>query len=315
LGFNTLNSSKNAKFKVRACILIVGLKQGGSDNLSHYSGLFKRANEAKTRLAERKKAQVEKKTSTSPIIFQLPLWAEALRCLPNEIAHSALFNAKNRRQPRLYLKQAEIAVIGDGRITFTGEELRQDDETVWLQLVHLAKERPLGNLVEFTPYSLCKAIGWSIDGRSYKRLRQCLNRMQATALSIYSKRLQSGISLSMIPMFRWQDEAGNALAQYQIKVAQELVALFGENHYTRLEMEQRKALPDGIATWLHSYYASHSKPYPVKLGTLKFGAGLGAMCDFETKRNIRRALCELKDVGFLESFKIVGELVHVIRKN
>lgn len=159
-------------FKVKVFILIVGLQRRSEGDISGLfkSGLFKKADEVKTRLAERKSAQVDKKISTSPIVLQLPLWAEALRCLPNEIAHSALFNAKNRRQPREYLENCEIAVIGDGRITFTGRELRQDDETVWLQLVHLAKERPLGNLVEFTPYSLCKAIGWSIDGRSYKRL-------------------------------------------------------------------------------------------------------------------------------------------------
>lgn len=173
MGFNALNSGGNAKFKARVCILIVGLQQRSGGDLSYYSGLFKRADEAKARLSEKKSASIDKKTSTSPIVFQLPLWAEALRCLPNEIAHSALFNAKNRRQPRLYLENCEIAVIGDGRITFTGRELRQDDETVWLQLVHLAKERPLGNLVEFTPYSLCKAIGWTIDGRSYKRLSSC----------------------------------------------------------------------------------------------------------------------------------------------
>jgi hypothetical protein len=138
--------------------------------------------------------------------------------------------------------------------------------------------------------------------------------MQATALSIYSKRLQSGISLSMIPMFRWQNEAGNALAQYQIKVAQELVALFGENHYTRLEMEQRKALPDGIATWLHSYYASHSKPYPIKLGAIKIGAGLGVESNSVLRQKIENALINLKYVGFLEMWEIVGELVHVKRK-
>jgi hypothetical protein len=100
-------------------------------------------------------------TLSSAVKVKLPQWNEAMRCLPNEIAHSALFNAKNRRQARAYLERSKIAVIGDGRITFTGRELRQDDETVWLQLLHLAKERPLGTLVEFTPYSLCKAIGWT----------------------------------------------------------------------------------------------------------------------------------------------------------
>ena len=279
-----------------------------------FSAIQKRTEEAKARQSERKAAIPEQNPHPAIIVVQLPLWADALRCLPNEIAHSALFNAKNRRQPRAYLKQSEIPVIGEGRITFTGEELRQDDETVWLQMIHLAKERPLGNVIEFTPYALCKEVGWSIDGRSYKRLRQCLDRMQATALSIYSKRLISGVSLSMIPMFMWQNELGEALTKYQVKIAPELVQLFGDVYFTRLEWLQRRALPDGIATWLHSYFASHSKPFPLKMSTIKVGAGITSD-NKETKRLLEKALTALVEVGFLESWKIVGDLVHVKRKN
>lgn len=54
------------------------------------------------------------------VVVQLPLWAEALRCLPNEIVRSALFNARNRKRPRAYIKKTEITVIGDGRITYQG---------------------------------------------------------------------------------------------------------------------------------------------------------------------------------------------------
>lgn len=253
--------------------------------------------------------------SIEVVVKQLRLWDETIRCLPNEIANSALFNARNRRQARVYLKQYEIAVLGSGKITFTGEELRQDDETIWLQLIHLAKERPLGNTVDFTPFSLCKAVGWTIDGRSYARLRQCLDRMQATSLSVYSTRLKEGVSLSMLPAFRWCDQAGKALKQYQVKVAPELVTLFGEKHYTQLEWSQRLALPDGIATWLHSYYASHQKPFPVKIGTLKKGAGITTESTTALRQLIEKALTKLVDVGFLDSSEIVGELVHVKRKN
>lgn len=283
--------------------------------LTPFSALQKRTEEAKARQSERKAAIPEPNTPPAVIVVQLPLWADALRCLPNEIANSGLFNARNRNKPRLDYKKYEIPVIGNARITFTGEELRQDDETVWLQMIHLAKEQPLGNVIEFTPYALCKEIGWSLDGRSYKRLRQCLDRMQATALSIYSKRLMSGVSLSMIPMFKWQNELGEALTKYQVRIAPELVQLFGDVYFTRLEWLQRRALPDGIATWLHSYYASHSKPFPLKMSTLKEGADLTVVSNSVLRQKIEKALTALVEVGFLESWKIVGDLVHVKRKN
>ena len=290
------------------------VRENGSEYHMHpFQNIANRALEAEARKSQAKESAPPTKP-TEIAIKQLRLWDETLRCMPNEIANSALFNARNRRQARVYLKQYEIAVIGNGKITFTGEELRQDDETIWLQLIHLAKERPLGNAVDFTPFSLCKAVGWSIDGRSYERLRQCLDRLQATSLSVYSARLKEGVSLSMLPAFRWCDQTGTALKKYQVKVAPELITLFGENHYTQLEWSQRLSLPDGIATWLHSYYASHQKPFPVKIGTLKKGAGITTESITALRQLIEKALAKLVEVGFLESWEIAGELVHVKRK-
>lgn len=250
-----------------------------------------------------------------PPLVQLPLWGDELRALPNELVRSALFNARNRRQKRADLSQAEIMVIGDGRITYSGKELRQDDETVWLQLIHLAKEKPLGKPIEFSPYSLCKAIRWSINGRSYKRIKECLTRMQANAVEIYSTRLKEGVSLSMIPTFRWKDHTtGKALTHYQVTIAPALLELFGDVHYTRIEWEQRLTLPDGIATWLHGYFASHKKPHPIKLETIAQGAGLTTDSPPKVRQLIQIALNELERVRFLRpGSKIVGDLVHIQR--
>lgn len=254
----------------------------------------------------------ESETAATRMV-QLPLWSETLRCLPNELLRSSLFSAKNRKQPRAYLKKQDIAVLFEGRITYQGEELRQDDETVWLQLLHLAREQPVGSVVEFTPYSFCKAIGWPFCEGSYERLRKCLDRMQATALAVYSRRLAEGVSLSMIPVFAWQDENKKPLKKYRVQVAPQLVELFGTDHYTRVEWEQRLALPVGIATWLHGYYASHREPYPVKIDTIKKGAGITTKRPAKVCELIQTALAELVNVGFLKSWEIVGKLVHVER--
>ncbi len=107
--------------------------------------------------------------SPAPLPTQLPLWAETVRLLPSEIVRSALFNARNRKQPRVQLKDAEIATIGGGRIIIDeGWEMRQDEESIVLELLHMAKGRPLDQVIEFTHYSFCKAIGWSNDPRSFK---------------------------------------------------------------------------------------------------------------------------------------------------
>lgn len=246
---------------------------------------------------------------------QLPLWPADFRCAPNEFLRSALFNARNRNQPRRYLRQETLAMIGKGRITFTGEELRQDDATVWLQLVQMASATPLGHVVEFTPYSFCKAVGWMPTGNAYVHLRKCLTRLQATALAFYAERTQHTLSLSMIPIFCWQDErTGNPLPRYQVKLASQLAALFAGNHYTYLLWAQRRQLPEGLSTWLHGYLASHKQPFPLALSDIQRAADLTIARPDNLRTVVVRALDSLVDVGFLSSWEIDGEHVKVIRR-
>ena len=261
--------------------------------------------------AEEKPPKTENKPSTE----LLAICAESERILPNEIVRSALFNARNRKQARQYMRGVEIAVIGGGKITYRGEELRQDDAAVFMHIVHIAKTQPMGSLVEFTPYSICKAIGWGIGGEKYKRLQECLSRMQATALEVRSPRINGvwgGESMSMIPYFRWK-EGDKTLAKYEVRLAPQLVELFGSVHYTRTDWEQRLALPDGLATWLHTYFASHRKPHPIAIETIMEGAGMTIKDRQDAAKKIRTALAKLTEVGFLTSWEIVGGFVHVTR--
>lgn len=236
--------------------------------LSGLEFLKKRTEEAKERIANAIKPLLQNnKSDQLPAPLQVN-WNDKQRCLPNEIVRSPLYSARNRNIPRSYLKDVEISVIGGGRITYRGEELRQDDCKVMLHMIHLAKDLAIGEIVEFTAYAFCKAIGWPIGNRSYERLRASLRRMQATSLTIESDRLGSGISMSLIPYFEWKD-AGGIFKKYFIRLAPELVTLFGDVHYTRIEWAQRLALPDGLATWMHTYFASHKTPFPINIEKIK----------------------------------------------
>src|ERR1035437_4706401 len=65
--------------------------------------------------------------------------------------------------------------------------------------------------------------------------------------------------------------------------------------------------------WLHGYLASHKNPYPIKLETIRRGAGLSDDTKSDLKKTIPRALESLKKVGFLVSYEIVDDLVTVER--
>ncbi|AOI96702.1 hypothetical protein WS66_13075 [Burkholderia sp. LA-2-3-30-S1-D2] len=205
------------------------IKSAADVILAHSPQIVQRSAAQRAREAAQR-AKLDAAVAESVIIQQLslPFWPAKFRALPNEIFRSALFNARNKCRKREYLKEREIYVIGDGRITYTGEELRQDDETVWLQLIQLAKSQPLGESVRFTARSFLLAIGWPVKSQSYTRLRDCLTRMQATSLQVIVKRLddsnrkgeEEGKAMSMIPAFEWRDpRTGAALKQYRVQLA------------------------------------------------------------------------------------------------
>ncbi|WP_240761730.1 plasmid replication initiator TrfA [Nitrosococcus wardiae] len=72
--------------------------------------------------------EAKKEAETAKIIPLLPCWGKGQRGVPNERVRSALFSVKNKKQARAYLEGVPIVVVGDGRITYRGQELRQDDE-------------------------------------------------------------------------------------------------------------------------------------------------------------------------------------------
>ncbi len=253
-----------------------------------------------------------KEIETTP--KNLPEWTPVKGASPNEIVRSALFTARNRNSRRVYLKQAEIVVTGGGSILYLGEELRQDDELVWLRLIQLAKGQPLGDPILFTPYSFLKAIGWGVNNWGYQHLRTCLLRMKATAVQITSKRLHQTVVTSLIDyIVMWDPEKKTPLVRWEVKVSKVMSFLFADGAFTLIDLEQRKALPEGIATKLHSYWSSHKKPYPVKAETLQ------KLCASNTelrffRRELKKALNALVHVGFLETWEIETNLVAVIRK-
>jgi len=264
---------------------------------------------------------------------QLALWPESDRGIPNELVRCAVFAAKNRREPRkVYRPNAPLVVpvIGGGEVIYIGEELRQDDETVWMQLVHLSKEG-CSEWVSFTPYSFLKAIQWPIKGASYTRLLATLRRLATSGIEVYSKRFDKGVSTKLIVKYEY---AKNADAPWRVQVFDkddQLLFLF-DKLYSRVDWDVRLALPDGVATWLHSFFSSHREPFDHKISTLAAGAGLALdVLDAEqldeaqlaakrkerlreAKKTIRRALETLQAAGFLESFEITrAGLVRVVR--
>jgi len=239
--------------------------------------------------------------------LKLPDWPDTKRGTPNSFLRSALFSAIQSKD-RVFLKNAVLASQEGFTVKFTGEQLNQEDLTLWETLVHLAKDQPLGNICEFTAYGILQSMGLGDGGIERDRLHIGIIRLGACMVEISHNGSRTYFS-SLIDSGA-KDEL---TSHYTIQLNRQLIKLYGQN--TWVDWEQRLQLrKKPLAQALHSYYSSHKKPYPVKIETLHqlSGSKNKQMANFKTK--IASALDELVKIDFVKSYSINGDMVIVKRK-
>jgi hypothetical protein len=230
----------------------------------------------------------------------------------------ALFNARNSKHPRRRLN-GELLPSSDRTVrgVYTGEELRQTDLMVYLQVLHLMRGRPLGQFAEFTAYSMIQQMrhtNTKPNAAHRQRVLASLLRLQGAILCISSPRFAEEISLPLIADFETQDGAsGGELAKWRIALDPKMALLFGRSSYTLVDWEQRLRLSTGLASWLHGYFASHAVPGRVKLATLQRASGSKTVASRKFAQLVRAALEELKLAKFLVDGEVQGDLVIVSR--
>ncbi|EHQ8966701.1 replication initiator protein A [Escherichia coli] len=265
--------------------------------------------------AQRAKS-VEKRNSSNQLsLFDIAPWPDSMRALPNDYARSALFTVKNKRQPREALQKKEIFHINkDVRITYTGLELRaEDDELVWQQVLEYAKRKPMGEPITFTFYELCQDLGWSYNGRYIEKAEECLTRLQATAMQFISERVGQLESVSLIGRFRVLDR-GKRSSRCEVIIDKEIVLLFAGEHYSKFVWEKYRKLSP-TARRLFDYFGSHREPYPMKLDTFKMMCGSESDRLKKWREQVNKACAELKDSGLIHSAWIDKDRIHCKRTN
>jgi hypothetical protein len=220
----------------------------------------------------------------------------------------------NRRRS---FQEITLAATDQGlAITYSGDELRQDDAVVWTQLLHLFRDAPLSECVTFSPHSFLKAIRWGTHGPAYEHLYTCFARMQAGKLVLCTPRLgRSAVHLSLIREFYWigerADPALSATSHAQddpsfcrVWLEPEILRFFGFDQFLWLPWQQHLALRSALSQWLHRFYCSHSKPGPFKVTTLWQACGSSMTKQKHFRAALGKSLEELRQVGFLSSYSV-----------
>ncbi|MBV9305903.1 MAG: hypothetical protein JOZ45_07180 [Acidobacteriaceae bacterium] len=238
-------------------------------------------------------------------IIQLPFWPEPVRGMPNPALRSALFSAI-RSKDRRFIDHELISAVDGIEIRFTGKQLNQEDLDVCAQVFHLARLHPVGDTCHTSAHGLLKALGRHTGNSEHRQLHRSLLRLQAHGVEIKTGRHTYFGSLVM------EGIKDDLTRRYIIKVNPKLAPLF-HNGWTALDAEQRrKLLGKPLALWLHAFYASHEKPYPYKVETLRSLSGSRTTELYKFRQSLRRALDELKATGAIALWEIdAADLVRV----
>jgi len=249
---------------------------------------------------------INKRESEKP--YQLEMWPDKDRGVPNELSRSALFPAIHPKK-RAALQNQFIAAQGPYSIHYTGLQLDQSYLNVFLGIMHLARGVHEGNLVRFSGYQLLKLIGRPTGGADHKWLYMAFQTLTATSVAVMKdgKRVFWG---SLLPRGEGDLETG----KYVVEISRQLAGLF-DRGFTRVEWEQRRQLlHKPLAQWLQFYYASHAKPLPVKVAFLRETSGSATQALWKFRQNLKTALDQIQAVGIIDKWEIgKDDLVHVWR--
>jgi hypothetical protein len=276
------------------------------------SGLLARIPEIQAKAKQRAEREPLPGAPLPANVVQLPLWPEPTRGVPNGVLRSALFGAI-KKGVRRYMEGEQIAAVNGIEIRYTGQRLDQGDLDVWESVLHVARLQAMGEQCRFTAYSMLKLLGKTDAGSNRETLHKRLMRLKANAVEVQQGRYSYAGSL-IDDVYR-----DNETHEYVLILNPKLRPLFAADQFTLVDWGVRHAL-DGkpLAQWLHGYYASHAKPYPVNVATLLKLSGSENEDASSGRQKLRKALDAVAEASAAHnqpfSYEIKGDLVHTEKK-
>ncbi|TXG99993.1 MAG: hypothetical protein E6R08_00740 [Nevskiaceae bacterium] len=243
---------------------------------------------------------------------QLPLWSERVRGAPNVLARSALFTCADKRAPRRRFERTLIATLEGSTIYYTGEELRQDDLTVWLQVCHLARMTKLGDHIEVTARGLAATMMKQGGGTDLTSLRESIARLREGMIWV-NEADGNGWTGNLIAKLHWSEAGNNSREKWKMGLDEKILALFQPDTYTLQDWAIRLKLKPA-QQWLYGFFASHANPFAYKPETLhKLSGSTATLASW--RKIMKRALDGLVESNMIQDYVETKTTVRVIHKS
>lgn len=216
--------------------------------------------------------------------LQLPLWPDQTRGVPNGVLRSALFGAI-QKGARHYMDRVRIEALDGIEIYYTGQRLDQGDLDLWENVLHIYRQRNVGEMCRFRAITMLRLLGKTDTGKNRNLLHTRLLRLKANGIEV--KQGPFSYIGSLIDE-AYKDELTQ---EYVIALNAKLQLLFSVDQFTQVQWEVRHSL-DGkpLAQWLHGFYSTHARPFPLHVATLHRLCGSETVRIDHYRQDLRKAL-------------------------
>lgn len=251
------------------------------------------------------------KQEENPSHKQLEFWPHAVRGVPNTALRGSLFSITQRRATAN--KRELLACVDGVEIRFKGERFNQTDLDVWEMLLHLGRQQPLGDRVEFCANAFLRELDRGVGKAQHEQLKEEITRLRAGTVEIRLVEKGKVFGGGLVSKY-FYDETQQ---RYVVIFDEDMLKLYDAG-YTHVDWEQRKKLGNNnLAKWLHGFYSTHASPYDYKVETIRDLCGSNPsqrLGDF--RKLLRAALKKLKDQKSILDWKIdpKTDLLSVWRK-
>jgi hypothetical protein len=222
----------------------------------------------------------------------------------NVAIRSCLFTTRTGKREKNNEAYTEVACWHHKNISvaYKGEELRQDDLSLWIHLCKIAASN--GSFRgKSTINDLLKAMKLKDSGQNRKKIKEILSRLHDGSLNIKFEGLRYyGVILPEYVV----DEDDNT---FHFSLLETISKLLGIHDFSMLNEETRNKLPGATAQWFHAFVNSHEGPVvEIPWQTIHELSGSKAVFNEEFKRTFRKSvIMPLKEIGFIDSVKSVEE--------
>ena len=236
------------------------------------------------------------------LIFSDLLSRNDLRHIPNDCARSSLFTTRHRREPRKAMQQEKLFSYNESvELQYTGIELRaEDDELIWLQMIHYGRTVAMGEPYVFTVKEIVKDLGWAKNGRNYDRVRESISRLKANEIKIKNtKAYGKGGSMSLIQEYEEVNDEDGKAHFFSVYINPNLIALFAGNTFSSHHwLSYRELSP--VARRLADYIQSHKHPFNLDLNRFRKMCGSSTLAMKSWTQTVKKACQEVVEKNIID---------------